>query len=194
MDTKVSKGLTQGWIDWGPAATYLQARVHRHRAGGVCTFKSKSPPPGGLFVCWLSGQSAGFCCYRGISKLLVRGTRCGRGCCRTRAVIPIELLHSEDAWAGAVLRLLDLRPVNLHLVADLDAGRVALERVGLSVTGLQLEPAGAGPHASGYDVMAAADLDGDNDRDSDDRTHANSCANNLARRGTNAALALSGGC
>jgi hypothetical protein len=42
--------------------------------------------------------------------------------------------------------------------------------------------------------MAAADFDWNDDRDGDDRSHAESCANDLAARWTNtAALALGGG-
>ena len=99
-------------------------------------------------------------------RWLMRGRR-GIRCDRARAVIASKLLHPEDSGAGAALGLLDLRSVKLHLVANLDGGGVAFERIGLSVSGLQVESVGVGHHAPGYDVMAPADFDGQDDRDSD---------------------------
>jgi hypothetical protein len=117
-------------------------------------------------------------------------SRCSCGGNRTGPVIPIELLDPEDPGAAAVLRLFDLRSVDLHLVADSDAGGIAFQRVGFPVTRLQLKPVGAGHHASGHDVMAAADLDGNNDGHGDHSACGDPDANDLARSWTDVALAL----
>jgi hypothetical protein len=107
---------------------------------------------------------------------------------RARAVIASKLLNPEDSGAGAVLRLLDLRSVKFHLVTNLDGGRVAFERVGLSVTGLQFEPTCAARHAPGHDVMAV--VDGKDDRDRDCRTDANRSTCDLAAGWTNPSATL----
>jgi len=86
-----------------------------------------------------------------------------------RSVIASERLYPEDSGAGAVFAFLDFGSVDFHLVANLNAGGVALKGVGFSFAGAQLETACGGHHASCHKVMAAADLDGDDNRDGNHR-------------------------
>src|SRR5882757_8358999 len=103
-------------------------------------------------------------------------------------VIFVEFFNLEDIGAGGAFGLLDLRPVNLDAVTDLEIGSIAFERVGLGVAGPKLETMRAGNNAAALDVMAVADSYNHYKRD--DRDDANSDAGNLATARTDMAALL----
>ncbi len=111
----------------------------------------------------------------------------GRGSDGARTEVLLQHLHFEDLGTGAVFGLLDLRTVNLDLVANLDTGRIAFERVGLRVAGSQLEPFLTRDDTSVESVMAAADFDRNDDGHRDNRADAECGAHDFAAGWTNIA-------